>query len=838
MSGSAASAEAGGPGGEKRPETLELLEKCGVCRERLRAEREPRLLPCLHSVCRECLRAEPAPAADGDAANNREGQVVDCPVCKHQCYLKDIVENYFLRDSGTEAATDSRDANQCCTSCDDNAPATSYCVECSEPLCETCVEAHQRVKYTKDHTVRSTGPSKSKEGDRTVYCSVHKHEPLVLFCDTCDTLTCRDCQLNAHKDHQYQFLEDAVRNQRKMLAALVKRLGDKHANLQKSTKEVRTSIRQVTDVQKRVQVDVKMAILQIMKELNKRGKVLVNDAQKVTEGQQEKLERQHWAMTKLQRHQEHILRFASWALESDNNTALLLSKKLIYFQLHRALKMIVDPVEPQGDMKFQWDLNAWTKSAETFGTIVSERSGALQAAAPNAQIQRANATGPAAAGGGVKQVSGTPQGVQQVSVQSTIISQGQLAPGALLQPIISPNSQADCFISEGSIPASSAVQPMDTQEEGIGDLADSTEAHVSGMKRPRPSDGNVMRKVPRVSLERLDLDLTADSQPPVFKVFPGNSNEDYNLIVIERGAQQAAAQPPSTILPGAIVKEEQMEAAIDYPAEDSRDTKPVVLPQDVLAAEGSVSRLISPSGSIGSSLDVTPGQSQEGAMEAANAAHCRVCQKAGSVVMCNQCEQCYHLDCHLPVLQEIPSQEWKCLLCQELPAPGEEDGTNFSASEDDQGPNKLSPLEQRKCERVLLELLCHELCRPLHRLSTATEGQDTIDLTLIRARLQEKLSPPYSSSEEFAQDVWRMIKQFNKLTEDKEDVQSIIGLQRFFEAKWSASFGDRKFSSVLVDPIPLDEQRSESGSSFTHRSSPAGSLGEAPAASAGTGEEE
>lgn len=38
-------------------------------------------------------------------------------------------------------------------------------------------------------------------------------------------------------------------------------------------------IRQVSDVQKRVQVDVKMAILQIMKELNKRGRVLVNDAQ-------------------------------------------------------------------------------------------------------------------------------------------------------------------------------------------------------------------------------------------------------------------------------------------------------------------------------------------------------------------------------------------------------------------------------------------------------------------------------------------------------------------------------------------------------------------------------
>lgn len=40
--------------------------------------------------------------------------------------------------------------------------------------------------------------------------------------------------------HRYQFLEDAVRNQRKMLSTLVKRLGDKHASLQRSTKEVRS----------------------------------------------------------------------------------------------------------------------------------------------------------------------------------------------------------------------------------------------------------------------------------------------------------------------------------------------------------------------------------------------------------------------------------------------------------------------------------------------------------------------------------------------------------------------------------------------------------------------
>lgn len=40
--------------------------------------------------------------------------VVDCPVCKQQCYSKDIVENYFMRGSGSKASSDSQDANQVC----------------------------------------------------------------------------------------------------------------------------------------------------------------------------------------------------------------------------------------------------------------------------------------------------------------------------------------------------------------------------------------------------------------------------------------------------------------------------------------------------------------------------------------------------------------------------------------------------------------------------------------------------------------------------------------------------------------------------------------------------
>uniref|UniRef100_A0A8B9TAP1 Transcription intermediary factor 1-beta n=1 Tax=Anas platyrhynchos TaxID=8839 RepID=A0A8B9TAP1_ANAPL len=776
----------------KRPDASDLLERCGGCRERLRAAREPRLLPCLHSLCRQCLQPGPGPAAANGGPS--EGAVVNCPVCKQQCYLQDVVENYFLKDNRPETAPDSQASTQCCTSCEDNAPATSFCVECSEPLCETCVEAHQRVKYTKDHTVRAAGNARAKEGEHAVYCAVHKSEPLVLFCQTCDVLTCRDCQLNAHKDHQYQFLEDAVRNQRKMLATLVKRLGDKHASLQRSTKEVRSSIRQVTDVQKRVQVDVKMAILQIMKELNKRGKVLVSDAQKVTEGQQEKLERQHWAMTKLQRHQEHVLRFTSWALESDNSTALLLSKKLIYFQLHRALKMIVDPVEPQGDMKFKWDLNAWTKSAESFGTIVSERS-----LPPPPLSPQPPAASPTA-------------GPSQGSPHTTVVSEGQYAPSPLLQPPEGPQigdkdgggppgdpQEGGGGLGTPQLPSGTAelgcpnlspphLDPQVTEtprdagaelgERGgdtggggfLGGGPPGEEKFVKKLlvKRSHPPGAlgsPLLRKVPRVSLERLDLDLAGASQPPSFRVFPGTTAEEFNLIIIERGgAQPWTPTPPPPPPP---------------PPPCYQGERPCVRPRQPPLPE-------------------IPPAAAPPPRPYRNVSCCRVCCQAGAVVMCDLCERCYHLDCHLPALHEVPGHDWLCLLCQDPAPPGEDPGPT------EEQPPALSPTDQRKCEYVLLQLLCHEPWRPLHRLSSSLEGCDAIDLTLIRAKLQGKLSPGYGHPEEFARDVWRMIRQFNRLTEDKADVQSILGLQRFFEERLSATFGDRKFCAALESLGPLD----------------------------------
>ncbi|XP_017587091.1 PREDICTED: LOW QUALITY PROTEIN: transcription intermediary factor 1-beta [Corvus brachyrhynchos] len=620
-------------------------------------------------------------AARGAAGS--DGQVFGCPVCHQQCPLGDIMENFFLQDSGAGPAL-GQGSRQSCTSCEDNAAATSFCLECAEPLCETCVEAHQRVRYTRDHTVRALGGAVPRAG--AAQCPVHPAEPLELFCSTCDTLTCRDCHLGTHRDHQCPS------------GALP-------------------------------------CPLAVPTLCHPPGSVP--------------------------------------CVPPRSPRAAVPPLSQIHSQLLRALRVIVEPVEPQGDMKFQWDLHAWTKSAESFGEGT-----------------------PGSRAWGDKGQEGAGRGVTKDGREEDGGDKGQEVPGGSLglpgAPLVA--------LTTPSPPRLSRRKPGNSprEEKFVKKLL------IKRRGPPGAQGSPLLPKVPRVSLERLELDLELDpAQPPVFRIFPGPSAEEFSVIVIEQGTPGTAgtAQPHGALrvkvpLSHSHPRECSMSPSLSRRSSSNRPSgtpgtlgtpnpwgcSPLprgswALPQDPPRARGS-------RWSRRSQGCVIPGM--------LGVSCCRVCGQAGAVVMCDRCQRCFHLHCHLPALQDVPSPEWTCLLCQELPPP--------SLDMEQGPPHKMSPLDQQKCEYVLLELLCHEPCRPLQRLSSSPDSRDAIDLTLMRARLQEKLSPHYRSPEEFARDGWRLLRQFHQLTEDKADVQSILGLQRFLESRLSTVFGDQKFSRLLVDP--------------------------------------
>ncbi|KAH0510143.1 Transcription intermediary factor 1-alpha [Microtus ochrogaster] len=247
-----------GPDSENGGEAarLNLLDTCAVCHQNIQS-RAPKLLPCLHSFCQRCLPAPqrylmltapalgsaetpppapvPAPApgspAGGPSPFATQVGVIRCPVCSQECAERHIIDNFFVKDTTEVPSSTVEKSNQVCTSCEDNAEANGFCVECVEWLCKTCIRAHQRVKFTKDHTVRQkeevSPEAVGVTSQRPVFCPFHKKEQLKLYCETCDKLTCRDCQLLEHKEHRYQFIEEAFQNQKGIIDTLITKLMEK-----------------------------------------------------------------------------------------------------------------------------------------------------------------------------------------------------------------------------------------------------------------------------------------------------------------------------------------------------------------------------------------------------------------------------------------------------------------------------------------------------------------------------------------------------------------------------------------------------------------------------------
>uniref|UniRef100_A0A673Z6A7 Tripartite motif containing 33 n=1 Tax=Salmo trutta TaxID=8032 RepID=A0A673Z6A7_SALTR len=357
---------------------INLMDTCAVCKQSLQTrDCEPKLLPCLHSFCLKCIPLPerqvtvqvPGPNGQPDT---HIVNVMRCVVCCQDCKQSDIIDNYFVKDTTEASKTSDEKSAQMCTSCEDNADTIGFCAECGEWLCKTCIEAHQRVKITKDHKIRKkedvSEESVGVSEQRPVFCPIHKQEPLKLFCETCDTLTCRDCQLLEHKEHRYQFLEEAFQNQKGIIETHMVKLQEKKTYVHYSHSQVTSRIKEVTDTHKKVEHDIKIAVFTLINEINKKGKYLLQQLESVTKERSMKLLTQQTDIANLARQILHVLNFTHSAINSGSSTALLYSKRLIIYQLRKVLKAGLEPVpQANGAVRFFCDPTFWAKNVVNLG---------------------------------------------------------------------------------------------------------------------------------------------------------------------------------------------------------------------------------------------------------------------------------------------------------------------------------------------------------------------------------------------------------------------------------------------------------------------------------------
>ncbi|KAF1483069.1 Tripartite motif-containing protein 66, partial [Eudyptula minor novaehollandiae] len=354
-------------------DTLDLLRNCLVCKWDLRS-RDPRMLPCLHSFCKDCL----PDLIQGYSCIPTEYEVLYegilfCPVCKQTCFAREVVENFFLKDfpTGNSAMAKS------CFTCKEKRPAHSLCTSCNKWLCSSCTEEHGHDKETGDCflsvSLKGCTATEDEASEFSLFCPAHTREPLKLFCETCDTLTCHSCLLTEHKEHSFRHLDEALQNQKVILENVITKVEEKKNGIQVSAKQIEDRLLEVKHLYKKVENQIKMAKMILMNEINKRTNILLEQLEKITSERKQKLEQQLQGIVVLSRQVEHVQNFIRWAVYSKNSIPFLFSKELIVFQIQRLLETNCNTdIGPPLKIRFTWDSSYWTKQLSNLGGFTME----------------------------------------------------------------------------------------------------------------------------------------------------------------------------------------------------------------------------------------------------------------------------------------------------------------------------------------------------------------------------------------------------------------------------------------------------------------------------------
>nr|XP_018912199.1 PREDICTED: E3 ubiquitin-protein ligase TRIM33 [Bemisia tabaci] len=352
----------------EQPSNPWVTTKCIFCQQILGSAEEPKLLDCLHSACNNCIEAkvrESQLASESDILCDKPNNFFKCPKCEISCFADNLTENHFLIENasvlpienGASAEAAARLNDLKCTSCSDSesgALATSWCVECAEYICDSCVQAHLRLKITKEHTIKP-----KEEGDlgelilpkkclpKSLFCSVHVQERLSLFCESCDRLTCRDCQLTEHRDHKYKFINEMAADTRETVSVLLSDVSYKRRLLKNAMKVIDDRQNLIAEKKKQLFQEITQMVLKLTQVINARGKNLILRLNEICESKQMTLNEKKADLEQLSVLTDHCIEFVTNALSHGSDMAFLFSKTNVINHLQRIKSRRADIPNPE-----------------------------------------------------------------------------------------------------------------------------------------------------------------------------------------------------------------------------------------------------------------------------------------------------------------------------------------------------------------------------------------------------------------------------------------------------------------------------------------------------------
>jgi len=130
-----------------------------------------------------------------------------CPECRQEFQIpKDGVAGLTVRTHDKEPVPSS--LCEVCSSERRGVPATDYCVDCSQKLCERCSVPHRRMK-SGAHDVKPLEAVSPEHQSGGHYCDKHK-ERVKMYCFDCGINVCSMCCLKSHNTHRSEEIDVVV----------------------------------------------------------------------------------------------------------------------------------------------------------------------------------------------------------------------------------------------------------------------------------------------------------------------------------------------------------------------------------------------------------------------------------------------------------------------------------------------------------------------------------------------------------------------------------------------------------------------------------------------------
>lgn len=214
--------------------------QCPICIDEYK---DPRILPCHHSVCLNCL-------LEYVQASSSSGRLFRCPQCRADVCVprggvKDFPPNFYINCIQDEIG--SKPYFGICDICERDWLVSQYrCIDCDLDICKFCMHDHRLFKHMsgrQSNIIRIETGNIGANLTAQKSCNEHKDEPLCMFCNTCNAPICVQCVCDNHKQHDTTTLA-------KKLALDQKNLQFDLDRLQIDIKEVKINLEKLRKLEK------------------------------------------------------------------------------------------------------------------------------------------------------------------------------------------------------------------------------------------------------------------------------------------------------------------------------------------------------------------------------------------------------------------------------------------------------------------------------------------------------------------------------------------------------------------------------------------------------------